>query len=134
VGQFRSDEAPVPISSPDLFDQAALDNIRSIDVQSGGSLLAKVFSNFKKDAFEKVEELRACSGDAAVLAAGAHAIKSMSLNLGAKALSDYCRQCESLWRQGDISDAPRRIELMAGHLHDAVNALQRLIEAEEVED
>ena len=75
--------------------------------------------------------MRANSGDAGVLVAGAHAIKSMSLNVGAKALSDYCRQCEAEWRRGDISDAPRRIEVLAGHLHDATNAMERLIETEE---
>ena len=133
VGQTSVEEIESRELATDLLDETALKSIRSIDVQGGGALLAKVFENFKQDAAEKVEELRANSKDPAVLVGGAHAVKSMSLNLGAKALSDYCRLCEAQWKAGTIDDAPRQIEVLAGHLHDAVNALERLVETDEAE-
>lgn len=50
-----------------------------------------MFDNFKDDVVKKLDEIRAGSGDPAVLASGAHAIKSMGLNIGAKALREYGR-------------------------------------------
>ncbi|MEP5766232.1 MAG: two-component regulator propeller domain-containing protein [Halieaceae bacterium] len=112
----------------DLLDIAALDNIRSVEVHSGNALLPMVFENFKTDVQLKLDELRANADDAAVLGSGAHAIKSMSLNMGAKALSEYCRICEASWKKENIANAPREIEVLHGHFVDAVRALEQLIE------
>ncbi len=131
VGQVepRRYEKSIPTST-DLLDMKALDNIRNIDADTGGALLAAVFQNFKFDGKRKLDELREHSEDAAMLGAGAHAIKSMSLNIGAKALSEYCRRCESRWKSGRIEDAPREIELLAGHFRDAARALEQLLAAD----
>jgi signal transduction histidine kinase/CheY-like chemotaxis protein/ligand-binding sensor domain-containing protein len=115
-------------SFAELLDYETLNNIRNIDAQGSGGLLLSVFENFKSDAAGKLDELRTAGNDVDVLGAGAHAIKSMSLNMGARALSDYCRACEAQWKQGDIGDAPRQIEVMAGHLRDALRALEQELE------
>ena len=114
----------------DLLDAKALDNIRSIETSTGNALLATVVSNFRVDGERKLQELREAAGDAVALSAGAHAIKSMSLNVGAKALSDYCRRCENLWKHGDIVSAERDTEVLAGHFEDAVVALESLLSSE----
>jgi signal transduction histidine kinase/ligand-binding sensor domain-containing protein/CheY-like chemotaxis protein len=112
----------------DILDVKALDNIRSVEVHTGNNLLGKVFDNFKVDVESKLEELRANADNPAVLGAGAHAIKSMSLNIGAKALSEYCRHCETEWKNQVIIEAPREIEVLRGHFIDAVRALEPIVE------
>ena len=87
-----------------------------------------MFENFRSDVQLKLMELRDNAKDAEVLASGAHAIKSMSLNIGAKALSEYCRKCEGNWKNELISDACREIEVIHGHYLDALRALEQVIE------
>ena len=130
IGEVETLKAPtlaVPTSG-DILDLKALDNIRSVDLNTGNDLLARVFENFKSDVHLKLDELRANVTDPAMLSAGAHAIKSMSLNMGTKALSEYCRKREADWKNQLIDDAPREIEVMHGHYLDAVRALEPLIE------
>ena len=43
--------------------------------------------------------------DGGQLAAAAHALKSSTANVGAKALSDFYRQLEQLGREGRLADA-----------------------------
>jgi HPt (histidine-containing phosphotransfer) domain-containing protein len=120
---------PVPTEPVgEILDIKALDNIRSVEAHTGNSLLCKVFDNFKIDVQSKLDELRANLDQPAVLGAGAHAIKSMSLNIGAKALAEYCRRCETDWRNQLISDAGREIEVMHGHYMDVVRALEPIVE------
>ncbi|MEE4190062.1 MAG: ATP-binding protein [Halieaceae bacterium] len=128
-GQVERAKAPKPAAPArvDILDLKALDNIRSIESQTGGDLLAAVIENFRTDGEQKLDELRAAIGDAKALGAGAHAIKSMSLNLGAKALSEYCRRCESRWKAGEIDSAEAEVETLAGHFRDAARALEELL-------
>ncbi len=116
-------------SGGEILDMKALDNIRSVELQTGNNLLEKVFDNFKQDVLIKLEELRENHDNPQLLAGGAHAIKSMSLNIGAKALSEYCRQREMDWRNQLVSDSRREIEVMHGHYLDAVRALEQVLEA-----
>ena len=127
----RAEAATIPPS--ELVDERALDNIRSIESRGSNSLLRTVFENFKVDAVEKLHELRAAIGDDSSLVAGAHAIKSMSLSMGAKALSEYSRTCETQWKQGEIGEAPQQIEELARHVRDAVEALEQLLQTDDAE-
>jgi CheY-like chemotaxis protein len=111
----------------EVLDMKALDNIRSVEVQSGNSLLAKVFENFKSDVASKIEMLRENTGDPQALGAGAHAIASMSLNLGATSLAVYCRKRETDWKNALIDDANREIEVLQGHFIDAIRALEPIV-------
>ncbi len=115
----------------DLLDAKALDNIRNIETNTGNALLEIVVQNFRVDGERKLEELREAIGDATSLSAGAHAIKSMSLNVGAKALSDHCRRCEAAWKRNDVSNAERDISILAGHFEEAVVALESLLSSEQ---
>jgi CheY-like chemotaxis protein/HPt (histidine-containing phosphotransfer) domain-containing protein len=132
-------EVAKPVAAPmggidpggDILDVKALDNIRSVDNSGSNELLISVFENFQSDVQLKLDELRLNAEDSVALSAGAHAIKSMSLNLGAKALSEYCRQREADWKNQLIDDARREIEVMHGHFVDAVRAMEQLIEPRE---
>jgi CheY-like chemotaxis protein len=116
-----------PPSDEDILDLKALDNIRSVEVQTGNSLLAKVFDNFKEDVALKIEQLRKDTDDPKALGAGAHAIASMSLNLGAKALAAYCRKREADWKNRLLEDVHREIEVLQGHFTDAMRALEPIV-------
>ncbi len=111
----------------DVLDMKAIDNIRSIEQQTGNPLLPKVFENFRRDAMAKLDELKASLEDSAALGAGAHAIASMSLNLGATALASYARKREADWKNGLIDEAAREIQVLQGHLQDALRALEPIV-------
>jgi CheY-like chemotaxis protein/HPt (histidine-containing phosphotransfer) domain-containing protein/two-component sensor histidine kinase len=130
AGEFETVTVP-PVETElvgEILDVKALDNIRSIDGKAGNNLLARVFENFKIDVPSKLDELRANLDKPEVLGAAAHAIKSMSLNIGAKALAEYCRRCEADWKNKLIGDAGREIEVIRGHYLDAVRALEPIVE------
>ena len=130
AGELVAPQAPssLPGSGPgDVLDMAALDNIRSVELQSGNNLLAKVFENFRQDVASKLELLRESTQDPQALGAGAHAIASMSLNLGAKSLAVYCRKREADWKNGLIDDVHREIEVLQGHYVDAIRALEPIV-------
>ena len=130
AGEFETVIVPPVETEPvgEILDVKALNNIRSIDGQAGNNLLTRVFDNFKIDVPSKLDELRANLDKPEVLGAAAHAIKSMSLNIGAKALAEYCRRCEADWKNKLIGDAGREIEVIRGHYLDAVRALEPIVE------
>jgi HPt (histidine-containing phosphotransfer) domain-containing protein len=131
AGEFETVSVPSVETEPvgDILDVKALDNIRSIDGQAGNNLLGRVFDNFKIDVPSKLDELRANLNNPEILGAAAHAIKSMSLNIGAKSLAEYSRRCEEDWKNKLISDAGREIEVMHGHYLDAVRAMEPIVES-----
>jgi len=130
AGEFETVHVHPVETAPagDILDVKVLDNIRSIEGQAGNNLLSRVFDNFKIDVPSKLDELRANLDQPEALGAAAHAIKSMSLNIGAKALAEYCRRCEADWKNTLISDAGREIEVMHGHYLDAVRAMEPIVE------
>jgi signal transduction histidine kinase/ligand-binding sensor domain-containing protein/CheY-like chemotaxis protein len=111
----------------DILDMKTLESIRSVETQTGNPLLPKVYENFSRDAAEKIRDLRTNLTNSKELGSGAHAIASMSLNLGAKALTIYSRKLEANWKNGLIDDAAREIEVLQGHLQDALRALEPIV-------
>jgi len=127
VVEVRQEIRRPAATGEEILDLKALDNIRSVEVQSGNSLLAKVFENFKNDVADKITQLRQDTKNPRALASSAHAIASMSLNLGAKALAVYCRKREADWKNRLIDDVSREIEVLQGHYLDAIRALEPIV-------
>ncbi len=87
------------------LDQKALSNIRSLD--DDGAVLVEVIQMYLD---EVPQQLRAmahavAAGQGADLGRVAHALKSASLNVGAKSLGDLCKDVERLGKANDISSA-----------------------------
>jgi signal transduction histidine kinase/CheY-like chemotaxis protein/HPt (histidine-containing phosphotransfer) domain-containing protein len=99
------DASVVPAS--DVIDLKALQTVRELDPAGGMDLVKTILRIFIESAGESVTRIEnailAC--DAAQLAAAAHALKSSTANVGAKALSEFYRRLEQLGREGRLTDA-----------------------------
>lgn len=104
IGDSQGAETPsvaqTPIAVP-TFDTNVLDGYA--DMQVGGGLAARALALFETHSKEAARKLVKAvrDGDAAAIRSAAHALKSMSLNVGARKLAQIC---------GDIEDQARRNE------------------------
>jgi two-component system, sensor histidine kinase and response regulator len=96
--------APAAEAAPasSVIDERTLDSIRAI---GGADLLVRMVGLFCDDSPALLEALRAAlaNGDAQAVAGAAHALRSISLNLGAFALGDICNRIETDARSGIIA-------------------------------
>jgi PAS domain S-box-containing protein len=109
-----------------LLDQTALDNIRAID--EDGSVLDEVIQMFLDEIPLQLDALQAALADADLPALGAtaHAMKSASLNVGAKALGELCRRLE---KQAKASELQGLADLV-GAIGGMVDSVRPLLRAE----
>ncbi len=111
-----------------LLDQAALDNIRAID--DDGSVLDEVIQMYLDELPAQLDALQAAAAgnDLPVLAGTAHAMKSASFNVGAKALGELCRRLEKQAKAGDsqgLADMVGAIQGMADSVRPILRAEMR---------
>jgi HPt (histidine-containing phosphotransfer) domain-containing protein len=95
-----------------VLDPAAVQQLRALDSESGGGLVAELLELFEKGTPERVQRMREAlaSGDAKVVEREAHSLKGSCGALGAVELLELCAELERLARRGDLSDAPARID------------------------
>jgi signal transduction histidine kinase/CheY-like chemotaxis protein/HPt (histidine-containing phosphotransfer) domain-containing protein len=103
IGQFlkpAGSPAPAPNSAPiegrlSAFDTAALYSLAEMSA-SGSDLVLRSLTLFEKHGREGMVRLAAAfrARDAKEVASAAHALKSMSYNIGAKALGEACARVE----------------------------------------
>jgi len=88
------------------LDPAALESLRSLSSDGGEALIAKLAQIFRDDAQLRREQLRRAfeESNAELLRSAAHAFKSSSANMGARALAEICRLIETQTLGGDIPD------------------------------
>jgi HPt (histidine-containing phosphotransfer) domain-containing protein len=92
----------------------AINNIREVEEQTGKPLLPSILSGFTKQMDEKIHDISKSleSGDVDELYRTAHAIKSMSANIGAENVRSISASIEAKGRSGDISDGSNSISLL----------------------
>ncbi len=106
-------EAPAQ-TAPQLLDPAALDGLR--EMSADGSLVARVARLYCANAPARIADLRdaIAHADATGAAAAAHALKSMSLNIGAQAVAETAGDIERSAREtGAPGDAAAVDQLTA---------------------
>jgi CheY-like chemotaxis protein/HPt (histidine-containing phosphotransfer) domain-containing protein len=93
------------------LDRAALDNVRAVD--GIGAVLAEVIELYLDDAPAHLRALRTAleGGRLGDLGTAAHALKSASLNVGARALCDLCNRLE---RQAKAGTSAGTAEMVTG--------------------
>ena len=98
--------APMPDSPPTSDEVLDPDIIASLMEMGGGAaMLEKIFDLYLGHAPARREAIHAAAAAADLprLASEAHALKSPSLNVGARALAACCSEIETLARAGDAS-------------------------------
>ena len=111
-----------------ILDQAVLDDITSVSQGSGHNFAERVFRLFVEHApkaLDTVDEARRHK-DPDGIAAAAHAIKSMSLNIGARRVGNAAASVERAAREGTIDGD--LIVVLSQALGDTVDTLSRRLD------
>ncbi|MGI9415455.1 MAG: response regulator, partial [Hyphomicrobiales bacterium] len=124
--------APVPAPLPEdsgapVIDQSVLDMISEMQGDDAGGLIERIFGLYRThgpDALETLEA-RMAEGDREEIASAAHALKSMSFNVGAKRVGDACGALEAAARDGAEDDLTGYLETISAELR---SALERIVE------
>lgn len=119
-GFLRTSEVDTRASLSELkvIDQDALGNIRDIEQQTGNALLPRVFEGYEKQFESVLPELKRHleAGNSEMAYKSAHAIKSMSANIGASKVKYLAGHIEMLGANSDIDSAKELIlELEGAH-------------------
>ena len=100
---FLTRGAPLPVES--LLDQSILAELREISSE-GDTMIGELIDLFLATAPQRITQINEALNDPARLAFHAHALKSMSLNLGAKRIVDVAQKIEATANAGNLIDAP----------------------------
>src|SRR5207302_7453942 len=93
-----------------LLDQNIIAELRDMPPSEGVSMLKELVDLFVEGAAQRLTLITESLTDGPKLAFHAHALKSMSLNLGAKRIVELSAKLEELARAGDIKDAPALVK------------------------
>ncbi len=96
---------PLPASAG-LIDQAMIAELRDMPPTDGVSMLRELIDLFLQSAPGRIAQINQFVNDPPKLAFHAHALKSMSLNLGAKRIVELSQKLEEMGRAGSIQQAP----------------------------
>ena len=101
-----------------LLDEALIGELRKLPPHDGLPMLRELIDLFLAGAPQHIDLLADSLQDAHQLAFHAHALKSMSLNLGAKRITELSDKLEELGRAGTLDPAPALLrELQAAFTH-----------------
>jgi CheY-like chemotaxis protein/HPt (histidine-containing phosphotransfer) domain-containing protein len=95
-----------------IVNSAAIENILEVERQTGNSILASIFDGFVDQMDEKLEEIQLnCSNmDNRSVYRSAHAIKSMSANIGAEKVRSISAEIESVGRNNNLADIDAKLD------------------------
>ena len=115
VGGRSAKPADAPITeAPPILDEAALEDLRRMS--GDDALVARVARLYCLGAPDKIGELRAAvaRADLPATASAAHALKSMSLNIGARAVANSAENIERGVREHGAAANAEDVERLAG--------------------
>lgn len=96
---------PIAGNEPvEIFNTKAIGNIREVERQTGNKLLPSILMGFSEQMTTKISEMGAHlqNGDTRGLYTSAHAIKSMSANIGAEKIRFMAARLEKIGREGEM--------------------------------
>jgi signal transduction histidine kinase/HPt (histidine-containing phosphotransfer) domain-containing protein len=93
-----------------LLDQAVLLELRNTPPSEGVGALQELVDLFLEGTPQRLAQIRQAINDGPMLAFHAHALRSMSLNLGAKRLVELSQKLEDLGRARNVHSAPALLQ------------------------
>lgn len=105
------------LDESEILNLSAISSIRDIEHQTGKPLLPSIFDGYVEQMAEKLSDLALSieASDTSAMYKTAHAMKSMSANIGAEKVRQVCSEIERKGRNGEL----KNIELLAQSLKDA---------------
>lgn len=110
----------------EIFNLSAIDSIRDLEQLTGKKILPSIFEGYISQMDEKLKEIKqsALSKDAASTYRTAHAIKSMSANIGAEKVRTISATIEKKSRENDLTQADKSIKLLNKAYHEFVDEFE----------
>jgi len=103
---FSRTPAPTTVPSGNLVDESILAELHDMALGDGAGMVRELIDLFLESAPQRLIQIQQSVADAAKLSFHAHALKSMSLNLGCKQVVEYSQQLEQIGRSGELQTAP----------------------------
>ncbi|MEH6569657.1 MAG: response regulator, partial [Halioglobus sp.] len=112
-----------------IIDLGALNNIREVEKQTGNPIIATIYEGFISQMGEKLEDLshEYQTENHELLYQTAHAIKSMSANIGAARVKSVSGTIEQLGRSGEMADMETLIPSLNAAYTEFLEAFEREI-------
>jgi HPt (histidine-containing phosphotransfer) domain-containing protein len=98
----------VPVG--ELLDLKMIAELRSMPATDGVSMFQELLDLFLSGATQRIADMNQALRDGPALAFHAHSLKSMSLNLGAKRLSELAQKMEELARNGQVEPCAQLLQ------------------------
>ncbi len=114
----------------DLLDEGILAELRDMPPADGGSILRELIDLFLDSAPGHITQIGESLADAAKLSFHAHALKSMSLNLGCKRVIELAQRLEDMGRAGQVNESPKLVHELAEVFHRTKDRLVAVRDAE----
>ena len=113
-----------------VLDSALVDQLRQMAALGRGDFVERVTGLYMDHAPKSLEEARAAldGGDAPALARAAHALKSMSLNVGARRVSALAAEIEKQARADELCRSDD-LEALKAAMEEACASLQDIAKA-----
>ena len=115
IGQVRKRVITFPTAErgmgDEIFNMRTINNIREVEQKTGKLLLPSILEGFASQMHEKLQGLsqNIGKGDAGQINRIAHAIKSISANIGAEKVRLISSNMEAECRGGELTDAHESI-------------------------
>jgi PAS domain S-box-containing protein len=138
AGDEKPDEKSHPGASfpqGDPIDDEAFADLRAIERSGRGGVVRRIISMFLEDAPACLRALQeaAAAGDPVSLWQSAHSLKTISANLGARALAERCRCVEQAGRTGRNNGVEDDMAALTAEYERVRAALQARLAAEDTE-
>ena len=95
-----------PPSSAGVLDESIIAELRDMPPSDGVTMLRELIDLFLEGAPSRIAQIRQFLNDPPQLVFHAHALKSISLNLGCKRLAELSQKLEDYGRAGTLENAP----------------------------
>ncbi|MBM3341340.1 MAG: response regulator [Betaproteobacteria bacterium] len=108
------------------LNQAALDELRSIDPDGSAGILNQIIESYLRDTPQQIEQVRTHLGgrDIAAMTRAAHSMKSTSLSVGADAVAELAKQIETAGRGNNVGDCAQLLAALEQEYADAEKLLK----------
>ena len=100
-----------------LLDQTLISELRAMPPVGGATMLKELIGLFLEQAPGRIAQINQFLGDPQKMAFHAHALKSMSLNLGANRMADLCQKLEELAPTGNHESLVRLSQELSNTFH-----------------
>jgi CheY-like chemotaxis protein len=127
---FNKNVIRLPVAdaaTAEIFNIKAIGNIREVEQQTGKELLPSILSGFSDQMTTKISEMGSHieKGDLKGIYTSAHAIKSMSANIGAEKVRTIAAHLEKIGREGKIEVTKNDVLKLQNAYHEFVAAFRQ---------